>query len=61
MVVRMLLVVSALMIQSCDCHGTWSDNIRKMDQCLKEHKKNEQFCLKKKDKIDSCRPIIFDE
>ncbi len=56
-----VVLISAFLVQGCDCHGTWSDNIRKMDQCLKDHKNDEQFCLKHKSEISSCRPILFEE
>lgn len=58
------LILSTLFIsllQSCDCHGVWSQNIRDMNNCLASHKENEQFCLKEMDKVGTCRHIKFEQ
>ncbi len=56
---KILLVLVIGLIQSCDCHGVWSKNIRRMNQCLEEHKEDKEFCEKQMDKVGSCSHINF--
>jgi len=52
-------LIFVLFLQSCDCQGTWSDNLRKMDNCLKSYEGNEKFCLKQKHRVQSCSKLDF--
>ena len=58
---KILLGLMIVLIQSCDCHGIWSENIRRMDQCLEGHKENKEFCREQMDKVGTCRYVIFEE
>jgi len=58
---KILLSFFVIVIQSCDCHGVWSENIRRMNHCLESHKDNKEFCEKQMDKVGSCGYINFKE
>ena len=58
---KILLGLMVGLIQSCDCHGIWSENIRRMNQCLEEHKENKEFCQKQMDKVGTCRYVSFED
>jgi len=60
-ITKILFCLMLVMTQSCDCHGIWSENIRRMNQCLKDHKEDKEFCQNQMDKVGSCRYVNFED